>query len=486
MSTQPGDVDPGHMSPAELREHGHAIVDWVADYLEGLEDRPVRSQVEPGEVRAALPDHPPQQGEYSLDGVVADLDETIVPGLTHWQHPSFFGFFPANSSGPAILGELLSAGLGVQGMVWESSPAATELESLVLDWLAELLGLPEGFRSSGPGGGVIQDSASSATLCALLAAAERATDGAASQAGIDRKLTVYASTQAHSSVEKAVRIAGLGAGALRLIDVDERYAMRPDALAAAVDADRAEGSVPCLVVATTGTTSSLAFDPLSQIGRIARDAGAWLHVDAAAAGVAAVAPEHRSIHDGLGFADSYCTNPHKWLLTNFDCDAFYVADRGPLVRALSVLPEYLRTAASDAGQVVDYRDWQVPLGRRFRALKLWMVIRWYGAEGLRAHIRRHCAWARWLADQVEGHPDLDLAAPPALNLVCFGHAAGDEASAAMLRSLNDSGAMYLTRTQLGGRTVLRLCIGAPRTEQRHVEDAWTRIAAAATDAKEHP
>ena len=478
--------DPGHMTASELRAHGHAVVDWVVDYLEGLEQRPVRAQVAPGQVRSALPVDPPERGERSLDGVIADLDDTIVPGLTHWQHPSFFGFFPANSSGPAVLGELLTAGLGVQGMVWESSPAATELETLVLDWLAQLLDLPEAFRSTGPGGGVIQDSASSATLCALLAASERATGGGAARAGRDPSLVVYASSQAHSSVEKAVRIAGLGTDALRLVDVDERYAMRPAALAAAVDADRAAGATPCMVVATVGTTSSLAFDPVPAIGQIARDAGAWLHVDAAASGVAAVAVEHRGIHAGLELADSYCTNPHKWLLTNFDCDAFYVADRGPLVRALSVRPEYLRTAASDAGQVIDYRDWQVPLGRRFRALKLWMVIRWYGAEGLRAHVRRHCELADWFAQQVDAHPTLELAAPPALNLVCFRHAAGGRASEALLRRLNDSGALYLTRTQLAGETALRMCVGSARTERRHVEDAWARIAATAAGITEEP
>ena len=471
---------PRHMTSEELRRHGHEVVDWIADYLATLEQRPVRSQVAPGEVRAALPSSPPRRGE-PFAAVLDDLDATIVPGLTHWQHPSFFAYFPANSSGPSILGELLSAGLGVQGMLWETSPAATELETLVLDWLAELLDLPATFRSDGAGGGVIQDSASSATLCALLAARHRVTGGAATSAGVDRPLTVYASTQVHSSLEKAVRIAGHGTASLRLVDVDDEHALRPDALAEAIGADLADGATPCLVVATVGSTSSLAVDPVAEIAEVAHAAGAWLHVDAAMLGCAAVAPELRWVGAGLEHADSYCTNPHKWLLTNFDCDAFYVADRAPLVEALSVMPAYLRSAASERGGAIDYRDWQIPLGRRFRALKLWMVLRWYGAEGLAAYVRGHVAHAAWFAEQVRAHPAFEVVAPVRANLVCFRHVDGDERNAGLAERLNDSGELYLTTTRLDGRLVLRLGVGATQTERRHVEAAWAAITAAESE-----
>ena len=323
--------------------------------------------------------------------MLEDVDRIVLPGITHWQHPSFFAYFPCNNSGPSILGELLSAGLGVQGMLWSTSPACTEIETHVLDWLVDMLGLPECFRSSSSGGGVIQDSASSAALCAVLAARERATGYLSGDQGLTRPLTAYVSTQAHSSIEKAVRIAGLGSDHLRLVPVDERYAMRADALAELVRADRSAGRTPCFVAATVGTTSSNALDPLRAIGEICRREGLWLHVDAAMAGTAALCPELRGIQDGLELADSYCFNPHKWMFTNFDCDCFWVADRSALVRTLSILPEYLRNAATESGKVIDYRDWQVPLGRRFRALKLWFVIRWYGvarAAGAGAPPRR--------------------------------------------------------------------------------------------------
>ncbi len=467
-----------HMTPQEFRRHGRAVVDWIAEYLERVEEYPVASPLAPGEVRAKLPPHPPERGE-PFEDVLRDVSEVILPGITHWQSPKFFAFFPANSSGPAVLGELLSAGLGVQGMLWATSPACTELETHVLEWVRELLGLPERFSADGPGGGVIQDSASSATLCALIAARWRATGGAADRTGVDRPLTVYASTQAHSSVEKAVRIAGLGTDHLRLVEVDGAFAMRPDRLEEAIQEDLAAGATPCMVVATVGTTSSLAVDPLRQVGEVCRRHRVWLHVDAAMAGTAAVCPEFRDIHEGVELADSYCFNPHKWMFTNFDCDCFFVADRGSLIRALSVLPEYLRNAASESGAVVDYRDWQVPLGRRFRALKLWFVIRHYGAEGLRHHVRRHVALAGELASWIEADPDFELAAPPRLNLVCFRHRGGDELNQRLLERLNASGDLYLSHTRLAGRLVLRLCVGQTSTERRHVQAAWARIRAEA-------
>ncbi len=463
-----------HMTPDEFRRWGYAVVDWIADYQKRVESLPVLSQIHPGDIRAKLPPSPPDRGE-SFDQILADVDKLILPGITHWQSPNFFAFFPANNSNPAILGELLSAGLGVQGMLWATSPACTELETHVLDWLVDMLGLPAKFKSSSAGGGVIQDTASSATLAALLAARERATNGQTNERGCDGRLVAYGSTQTHSSVEKAVKIAGLGRQNLRLIEVDDRFAMRAEALAKQIEADRAAGLWPCFVCATVGTTSSNAMDPLPAIGRLCREHGLWLHVDAAMSGTAALCPEFRHFQDGLELADSYSFNPHKWMFTNFDCDCFFVADRAALIRALSILPEYLRNKATESGAVFDYRDWHVQLGRRFRALKLWFVIRHYGVEGLRHHIRRHVELAQQFAGWVQSSADFELAVPAPLNLVCFRHKAGDDSNKRLLDRLNQSGALYLTHTVLNGRYTLRLCVGQTWTEARHVEAAWQRI-----------
>ncbi len=469
-----------HMTPEEFRRHGRAVVDWVADYMERVESLPVLSRVRPGEVRSLLPPDPPERGE-PFEEVLADVDRVILPGITHWQSPNFFAFFPANASGPSILGELLSAGLGVQGMLWATSPACTELETHVLDWMAQMTELPATFRSAGTGGGAIQDSASGAALCALVAARERATGSSSNERGCDGRLTAYASTQAHSSIEKAVKLAGLGRANLRLVEVDGRFAMRPEALEEAIARDAAAGLTPCFVAATVGTTSSNGMDPLPAIGEICRRRGLWLHVDGAMAGTAALCPEFRPLFRGLELADSYCFNPHKWMFTNFDCDCFYVADRRALITALSILPEYLRNAATESGAVIDYRDWQVSLGRRFRALKLWFVIRHYGVEGLRHHVRRHVALAQEFAGWVREDRRFELAVEPPLNLVCFRHRGGDAANQALLDELNGSGALYLTHTKLDGKLTLRMSIGQTHTERRHVEAAWDRIRRAAGD-----
>jgi aromatic-L-amino-acid decarboxylase len=458
----------------EFRRHGHTLVDWIADYLDGLEGRPVTSAAAPGEVRARLPASPPAAPE-PFSAVLADLDDVIVPGLTQWQHPSFFAYFPCNSSYPAILGELASAGLGVNGMLWATSPAATELETLMCDWMLELLGLPDRFRSTGAGGGVIQGTASEATLCAILAARERITEGRANRSGTAGRLVAYASGHAHSSIEKGLRIAGIGSDNLRLVAVDDRFAMRPDALAAAIRADREAGMVPFFVNATAGTTSSLAFDPVAAIADVCGQEALWLHVDAAMAGIAALCPEHRWVNAGVEQADSYCTNPHKWMGVNFDCDLFYVADRAALLAALSILPEYLRTAAGDAGAVIDYRDWQIPLGRRFRALKLWFTLRADGPGPARAMIGRQVGWAAELAGWIEADPRFELAAPAALNLVCLRHVDGDAATDALVEAANASRAALFTRTVLDGRSALRVCIGGRTTERRHVEAAWALL-----------
>jgi aromatic-L-amino-acid decarboxylase len=467
--------EPGyHMTPEEFRQWGHALVDWLASYEQRVETLPVLSRVVPGEVRGSLPPAPPQHGE-PFDKILADVERVVMPGITHWQSPNFFAFFPANVSGPSILGELLSAGLGVQGMLWATSPACTELETHVLDWVAQMLDLPERFRSGGAGGGVIQDSASSAVLCALLAARERAGGLASNERGTDGSLVAYASPHAHSSVEKAVKVAGLGRANLRLVEVDRSQRMRPDALAEQMAKDRKAGLRPCFAVATTGTTSSNALDPVRALGEVCRAEGAWLHVDGAMCGTAALCPEFRYIQDGLEWADSYAFNPHKWMFTNFDCDCFYVADRKALIQALSVLPEYLRNQASESGAVIDYRDWQVPLGRRFRALKLWFVIRHYGVEGLQHHIREHVRLAQQFAEWVNRSEDFELVAPAPLNLVCFAHVAGDEFNRRLIERLNQSGKLYLTHTILEGRFVLRLCVGQTHTQLRHVQAAWELI-----------
>ena len=467
-----------HMTPEELRLWGGRFLDWVAGYHERIEDFPVLAQVRPGEVAAGLPASPPT-GPEGFDAVLDDLERVIVPGLTHWQSPGFFAYFPTPATGPAILGDLLSSGLGVQGMLWASSPACTELEARVMDWLVELCALPRRFRSDGSGGGVIQDSASSSALCALVAARERAlaTGGGTTLAD----LVVYTSEHAHSSIYKGARIAGFGAERIRYVGSDPSYAMSPEALAEAVAADRAAGLAPAAVVATVGTTSSLAFDPVARLAAIARIEGMWIHVDGALAGAAAVCGEFRFVNRGLDAVDSYCFNPHKWLLTNFDCTAMWVADRAALTDALSVTPEYLRNPESEKGSVIDYRDWQVPLGRRFRSLKLWLVLRWYGAEGLQAHIRSGVAWAQQFAGWVREHPDFSLAAPAPLNLVCFRHRGGDEANRRILDAVNEAGRFYITHTVLDGQYTLRLSVGTVATRAHHVEAVWEAITAAAAD-----
>ncbi len=466
------------MTPEEFRRHGKAVVDWIADYYEHVESLPVMSTVKPGQIRASLPKNPPVQGE-PFEIMLKDVEKLILPGITHWQSPNFFAFFPSNTSFPSIMGEMLSAGLGVQGMLWATSPACTELETHVLDWLVEMLALPKSFSSATNGGGVIQDTASNSSLCALLAARERATNSASNESGCDGSLVAYTSSQAHSSIEKAVKIAGLGRENLRLIEVDEKFAMRPAALAAQIKRDIAAGRIPCFVSATVGTTSSNAMDPVRAIGEICREHKTWLHVDAAMSGTAALCPEFRWIHDGLELADSYCFNPHKWMFTNFDCDCFYVADRKALINTMSVLPEYLRNQATESGAVIDYRDWHIPLGRRFRALKLWFVIRHYGVEGLQHHVRRHVElaqqFASWVRDDSQNNGQFELAAPVPLNLVCFRHRAGDALNQSIMDRLNQSGDLYLTHTKLDDKFTLRFCVGQTTTELPHVERAWHRI-----------
>jgi aromatic-L-amino-acid decarboxylase len=453
----------------EFRRHGHELVDWVADYLENIEDRPITSDVEPGDIRALLPESAPEQPE-AFEDVLRDLDEIIMPGITHWQSPGWFGFFPANASPPSVLGELVSAGLGVQGMMWSTSPAATELESVVVDWLVDLLGLPETWKTTGPGGGVIQMSASDSTHLAFVIARDQAEGPAESK-------VLYASNQSNSSIEKGARIAGFKH--IRLIDVDDEYALDVDALRLAVATDLVDGLIPTVVVSNIGTTGTTAVDPVRSISRVARQYGMWHHVDAAYAGTAMICEEFRHHQDGLELVDSYTFNPHKWMFTNFDCNLFYVADRKPLLDTTSILPPYLRDEATESGEVINYRDWHVPLGRRFRALKLWFVLRSYGAEGIRHHVREHHRFATELTARVEEHPSLEVIAPTTFGLVSFRHVDGDEATDAIAAVINTSGWAHVSPSTLDDRRFVRVSIGQTYTTAEHVDRLWELIEASA-------
>jgi aromatic-L-amino-acid decarboxylase len=462
------------MELEEFRREAHRLVDWMADYLAQVERYPVRAQVQPGEIAAKLPAAPPQAAEPFAD-IIADFERIVLPGMTHWQHPNFFAYFPGNSSPPSVLAEMLTATLGAQCMLWQTSPAATEMETRVLDWLRQMIGLPDGFV------GVIQDTASSATLCAILCARERATGWRANDEGLCAcpKLTFYTSEEAHSSVEKAITIAGLGRRQLRLIPTDQKFAMRPELLEAAIREDRAHGLVPAGVVASLGATGVGAIDPLPPIAEICRAEDLYLHVDAAWAGSALLLEEQRWMTHGVEQADSFVLNPHKWLLTNFDCSAHFVREPEQLIRTFSILPTYL---TSREGDVIDYRDWGVPLGRRFRALKLWFVIRAYGIERLKAMLREHIALAKELASQIEATPDFELTTPASLALLSFRYrpagvdeAALDALNERLLHALNDSGRVYLTQTRTRGRYVIRFAIGQRTTTRRHVQAAWQLI-----------
>jgi aromatic-L-amino-acid/L-tryptophan decarboxylase len=458
------------MTPDEFRRHGRQLVDWIADYWETVDQRTIVPAVAPGDIRAALPSRAPEVGE-AFEDVLADLERVVMPGVTHWQSPGWFAYFPANVSFPAILGEMAAAGLGQQGMLWQTSPATTEIESHVLDWLVDLLGLPAGWKTTGPGGGVLQMSASDSTHTAIVVARTRHTDVDSS------RMVAYASEQAHSSIEKGCKVAGIGH--VRLIGTDENLAMRPDRLAAAIDEDLASGLVPVFTCATVGTTGTTAVDPVRSVAEIATRHGIWVHVDAAYAGSAMVCDEFRHHVDGVELVDSYTFNPHKWLLTNFDCSVFWVADRRPLIDTMSIVPPYLRNAASDSGEVIDYRDWHVPLGRRFRALKLWFVLRHYGADGLRRHIRRHVGLAQRLAAHVDDHPRLETVAPTPFSLVSFAHRDGNEATDRIVAAINRTGTSYVVPSLLGDRRFVRVAIGSTLTEQRHVDAVWAAIEASA-------
>lgn len=467
------------MDTCEFRKRAHELADWMADYMETVRDLPVAPNARPGEIRAKLPALPPEAGE-PFERIFADFRERILPGMTHWNHPGWFAYFPANNSPPSVLAEMLAAALGAQCMSWATSPAATELEQVVMGWLREMLGLPGAFT------GVIQDTASTSTLVAILSARERATEYAFNARGAlaegAERLAVYASTEAHSSVEKAVKLAGLGLERFRRVPAGDDYAMLPAELDRALREDIAAGLRPACVVATVGTTSSTGLDPLRPIGEICRAYGAWLHVDAAYAGTAAILPEKRGILDGIELADSFVFNPHKWMFTNFDCSAYFVKDVDALLRTFSMTPEYLKTA-HDA-EAANFRDWGVQLGRRFRALKLWFVIRSYGVEGIRAKVREHIALAQEFRGWVQARPDFEVLAPSPLGLVCFRYRppqlVGDDGrsndlNARLLSAINATGRVHLTHTKLRGRYAIRLCVGQTNTTRADVELAWRLI-----------
>lgn len=464
------------MDLKQFRENAHRLADWMADYLETLEQRRVSPETKPGDVRRALPSTAPERAE-PFDRVMADFERIVLPGMTHWDHPAFFAYFPGDHSPASILAEMLTAAMGAQCMSWNTSPAATETEQAMMEWLRQMVGLPDTFT------GVLQDTASSATLVALLEARERATDfrfakeGAAAP-GAD-KLVVYASAEAHSSIDKAVRLAGLGEGRLRKITTDEKFAMRVDELAQAMAADRAAGMIPCAVVATIGTTSSTGVDDVTAIAKVAQEYGAWLHIDAAYAGSAAILPELRPHFKGVEHADSYVFNPHKWLFAQFDCSAYFVKDPGHLIATCGANPEYLKWSADD--EVANFRDWGIPLGRRFRALKLWFVIRDFGVEGLRQVLREHIRLAALVRRWVEEDPDFEVLAPSPFGLVCFryrpkGMAADDpkvdELNRQLLARVNASGKALLTHTTLKGKYAIRWSIGSLQASERVVRATW--------------
>jgi aromatic-L-amino-acid/L-tryptophan decarboxylase len=466
------------MDPSEFRRLGHELVDWIAEYREHVAQLPVMSRVQPGEVAAKLPQEPPARSS-GLGGITADLDEIVLPGITHWNHPGFFAYFPSNADLSTVLADLVSSGLGVQGMSWQTSPAATEVEEVVMDWLRQMVALPDAFT------GVIHDTASTATFTALLCARERTSGFSQNRGGLqaeDTPLVVYASDQAHSSIPKAALLAGFGQEHLRLIATDDEHALRLDLLAAAIEEDLAAGRRPCAVVAAVGTTATTALDPVAGVAELAARHGLWLHVDAALAGTAMICPEYRWMWQGVEAADSIVFNPHKWLGTVFDLSAYFIRDPEHLIRVMSTDPSYLRTEHD--GLVRNLRDWGIPLGRRFRSLKLWFLLRDQGVEGLQTRVRRDVGNAAWLADQVDAAPEWERVAPAPLQTVCVRHVppalAGDEEALTahnltVADRVNKAGRAYVTPSLLKGRQMIRVSVGALATERADVEMVWDAL-----------
>ncbi len=466
----------------EFRKYAHEAVDWMADYLENIEKFPVKANVKPYEIYNQLPDAAPESGE-SMDSIIEDFQKIILPGITHWQSPNFFAYFPANSSYPSVLAEMLTATLGVQCMIWETSPAAAELEEKVMNWLKDMIGLPDFFE------GVIQDTASSATLVAILTAREKYSSFNINKDGFKGydNFRVYCSTETHSSIEKAVKIAGIGKSNLVKIDVDEKLSLRHDKLKEAIEEDIKNGKKPLCVIVTLGTTSTTAVDPILEIAEISQRYNVWLHVDAAYAGTALVLPEYSWMIKGIQNVDSFVFNPHKWMFTNFDCSAYFVKDKEALIQTFEILPEYLKTKTHET--VNNYRDWGIPLGRRFRALKLWFVIRNFGAEGIKEKIKNHIKLAKDFAQKLKDHEDFELMAPVVFNLVCFRFKPKrvcndnevDIVNEKLLYKINESGKIYLTHTKVNGHYTLRLVIGQTIVSKKHISNAWKLIQSKAAE-----
>jgi aromatic-L-amino-acid decarboxylase len=462
----------------EFRKYAHQLADWMADYYQNIENYSVKSTVKPGDIFNSLPDLPPSEGE-SMDKILMDFQFGILPGITHWQHPNFFAYFTANTSYPSMLAEMLTAAMASQCMIWETSPAAAELEEKVMNWLRSMIDLPAIFE------GVIQDTASTATLVAILTAREKCTDYSINEQGFTgtEKLRLYCSTETHSSIEKAVKIAGLGKKNLVKIEVDETLAMRSDRLREAIENDLDQGFKPFCVVATLGTTGTLAIDPLHSIAQICEEFKLWLHVDAAFAGTALVLPENRWMTIGIEQADSFVFNPHKWMFTNFDCSAYFVKDKEALLKTFEILPEYLKTRTR--GMVNDYRDWGIQMGRRFRALKLWFVIRNFGVDGIKEKVNEHITLAKNLAEKIRESGDFILFEPQHLNVVCFRYQPRqistveeiNQINLNLMHKLNESGEIYITHTKVKGLVTLRMVIAQTNVQERHVEKAWELIKA---------
>jgi len=471
------------MDAEEFRIYGHKMIDFVADYYKNIESFPVMSSLKPNEFRHQFPENAPDESE-NFEIILNDVNK-IVPGLMHWQHPSFFGYFPASSSFPSILGDLLSSAFSVQGMMWLTSPACTELETLVLDWVGKMSKLPDSFLSyNGKGGGVIQGTASESVLLCLVTARSRCLQkfiNEEEKKNNSTKLIVYMSDQTHLSSKKACIIAGIPETNLRIIISDGLASpMNPIKLKEAIKKDISSGLIPCYVVSTLGTTATTEFDDLKAIGPICQEFGVWLHIDAAYAGSAFICPEFRPWLDGIEYADSYNFNAHKWLLTSFDCSLLWVKDRQILINTLSITPAYLKNKATDTGTVIDYRDWQIPLGRRFRSLKLWFVLRSYGVKRIQEHIKNGIRMAVEFENLVKGDARFELVTPRRMSLICFRVIAPNEINKVILENLNNSGKLYFTGAQLGDKYFMRIAIGNILTELKHVEDAWKNIAEEAT------
>ena len=461
------------MDTKQFRKHGHEMVDWVADFMDNIEKYPVHPDIQPGEIKAKLPKEAPIKGEEMKD-IFNDFQNVIMPGITHWQHPYWFAYFPANNSPPSILGEFLTAALGAQCMIWKTSPAAEELEEVTMEWLRKMIGLPEGMV------GVIQDSASISTLVALITAREKASKFQINNKGFTEPLTVYCSEEAHSSVVKGAKIAGYGKDNIRLIPADDNFAMDPVKLEKAILEDKNRALKPACVCATLGTTSSTGVDPLNKIGVICKEHNVWLHVDAAYAGTAAILPEKRWMMNGIEHVDSFVFNPHKWMLTNIDCSAYFVKDPKTLKKTFEIHPEYLKTGVDSV--VNNYRDWGIHLGRRFRALKLWFVLRSYGVEGLQNMVREHIRLAQMLKQWIEDDQRFELMAPVHFSLVCFRLSPKNKSekqlndlNKQLLESINQTGKTFLTHTILKGKYVIRFCIAQRTTKEEHVRRTWELI-----------